>query len=509
MSDDPARLNLLTFLPRTSPTPAGDGTDTGSLAVSRPLTTVDEALWLVLAAHVTGLRRSDVLEDSALVAIARVLDTARDGRNDNADSPSRRAAALDERVEAFLPDSLSGAATLGLAREEWLATAARVLLRDVALAILREVAGISEVTLTLADAHTLTVMPAFTGGRPAQPTTFGHYLGGLLSPLQTARRRMSDAFPGLNRSPLGAGTLAGDVVAANREDLADRLGFAAPVPNTFDALMGVEDGVAMVEAVISALSAIQRLVRDMLVWIRTDPTSFVLDEGWFSLPEPALPTLLRSERLELLDNRLAETVARLTSVVQRLRATPYGPLGTAASIPFALAETMHGEVMTVLVESRTFIRDGLIVNRAYLGNRAGRDYTTAGDLAAFLMTEEQVPPASARSIAALVLSQIQKAGLEVSGITQDMIDTAALLTIGREIKVEIEALGRFLAPRRFLERREVTGSPAPGMTRVWLAEERTALERDRAWLEETAGRIASRTAALSDAITEAAATDQD
>ena len=508
MSDNPARLNLLTYLPRSS-TPAGATPDTRPATVSDPPKSVDEALWLVLAAHVTGLRRSGVLEDAALLMIARALDMASAATSGDDGLPWRRATALDERVEAFLPDSLSGAATLGLAREEWLATAVRVLLRDASLAILSEVAEISAIALTLADAHTLTVMSAFTGGRPAQPTTLGHYLGGLLSPLRTTRRRMTDAFSALNRSPLGAGVLAGDVIAADREDLADRLGFLAPVPNTLDALMGVEDIVASVETVIAALATIHRLVRDMLVWIRTDPTSFVLDEGWFSLPEPALPTLVRSERLELLDSSLAQSVAGLSSVVLRLRAVPYGPLGAAIAVPFALAQTLRQEVMPLLAESGAFIREGLIVNRAYLGNRAGRGYTTAGDLAAFLMTEEQVPPAPARRIAVLVLSQLQKAGLEVSGITQDMIDTAALLTIGREIKVEIEPLGRFLAPRRFLERREVTGSPAPAMTRAWLADERSALEHDRAWMDETTARISSRTATLSSAIADAASQDQD
>lgn len=509
MADDPARLNLLTYLPRGQPAVQGESLGAMPVVAASPSAMAEEALWLVLAAHVTGLRRSDVLEDQAFVSIARALDTARAGSSDDAATPSGRAAALDERVEALLPGSLSGAATLGLSREEWLATAARMLLRDAALAVQHEVADLSEAALALAEAHTLTVMPAFVGGRPAQPTTLAHYLGGLLGPLQTARQRMIDALPSLNRSPLGAGVLAGDVIAADREDLADRLGFSSPVLNTLDALMGVEDIVTTVEAITSALSAMHRLVRDMLLWVRTDPTSFVLDEGWFSLPEPALPTLVRSDRLESLESRLAGSAADLAVVVQRLRVAPYGPLGTAGIVPFSLAVTLNVDVLAVLVESRTFVRDGLIVNRAYLGNRAGRGYTTAGDLAAFLMTEEQVPPMAARRISVLVLNQIQKAGLEVSGITQDMVDAAALLTIGREIKVEIEALGRFLAPRRFLERRLVAGSPAPAMTRAWLADERSALERHRAWGEAMTGLIASRTRALSDAIADAAGTHSD
>lgn len=505
MTDDPARLNLLTFLPQ-----ARSG-NPGSLPQSPQMTAPDlhaeawRSLWLVLAAHVSGLRKSNVLEEPALIAISRALDAASEHATRESSTLSRLAGELDERVESLLPGSLSGVVTLGLAREEWLATASRLLLRDTSLRVLRSVIDATEQALVLADVHALTVMPAFLGGRPAQPTTLAHYLGGLIAPLQGASERMIEAFPRLNRSPIGSGLLAGDVIAADREDLADRLGFASPVPNTLDALAGVEDVVAMVESAIAGIAPIRRFVSDMLAWIRADPTSFVLDEGWFTLPEPAHPTLVRSERLELLYSHLDAAERDLQSVVERLRLLPYGPLGSANAILFELWNALHAEILPVLAESRSLVGDGLIVNRAYLGNRAGRGYTTAGDLAAFLITEEQLPPASARSISVLVLNQLRQSGLEVSGITQDMIDTAALMIIGREVKVEIESLGRFLAPRRFLERRQVSGSPAPAMTRAWLAEERAALERHRAWINATLGGITSRTNELAGTIAAAAA----
>lgn len=505
MTDNAARLNLLTYLPtaRTNDAKSESGSDMRARPV--PEGDVWRALWLVLAAHVTGLRRSDVLEDSALVAIARALDAAETANPGGGGTPWQTVGTLEERVESRVPESLSGAATLGLAREEWLATGSRLLLRDALLRVLGSVVDVAGAALVLADAHALTVMPAFVGGRPVQPTTLAHYLGGLIVPLLSACERLVGAFARLNRSPLGAGLLAGDVIAADREELAERLGFSSAVPNTMDALMGVEDVVQMVEAGISALAPIGRIVSDMLVWIRTDPTSFVLDEGWVTSPEPAQPTLVRAERLEVLQAGLATIQSELHGVAANLRATPYGPLGSAQALVFDLAGILSHDVTSILVESQAFLRDGLIVNRAYLGNRAGRGYTTAGDLAAFLMTEEQLPPSSARNIAVLVLNQLRESGLEVSGITQDMVDTAALLVIGHEIKVEIESLGRFLAPRRFLERRQVTGSPAPAMTRAWLAGERSTLDRHREWLAATIAGITSRTAALTDAIVRAAA----
>ncbi len=150
---------------------------------------------------------------------------------------------------------------------------------------------------------------------------------------------------------------------------------------------------------------------------------------------------------------------------------------------------------------------GFEVNRAYLANRAGRAFTTSGDLVAFLMTEESLPPSVAQTIAGIVIARAVESGLEVSAITPEAIDAAAVLTIGREIKPEMETLGRFLAPRRFLERRQVTGSPAPAMTRAWLAAERARLDTDRDWERAARDRIESATGSL--AATIAAAVTED
>lgn len=139
-------------------------------------------------------------------------------------------------------------------------------------------------------------------------------------------------------------------------------------------------------------------------------------------------------------------------------------------------------------ESVEAIRGALIVNRAYLANRAGRMYTTAADLAPFLMQEEGLSPTAARQVASLVTSRLREQNLEASAVTQDIIDSAAVMVIGQELKVEMETLGRYLAPRRFIERRDVLGSPAPERTRAWLASERSRLEADRSWAREQARR---------------------
>jgi argininosuccinate lyase len=299
--------------------------------------------------------------------------------------------------------------------------------------------------------------------------------------------------------------LAGGVLTADREALAHRLGFGAPIANTLDALASVEDVNEFLDALSSSLAPILRFLREIVTWIRTDPTSFVIDDGWIEAPEPAQPSLVVASRVEALQRNVRSVLDGLEALRRHLRELEYGPLGVAWDWLLDREMPVVDDATDVLTETREFLERGLIVNRAYLGNRAGRGHSTTGDLAFFLMSEEEVSPVAARRIAALVLSRLRDANLEVGGITQDMIDSAALMTIGQEIKVEMEALGRYLAPRRYLERRQVTGSPAPAMTRAWLAGERDNLDRDRGWLD---GALALRRAAIAEldvTIAEAAA----
>jgi hypothetical protein len=158
--------------------------------------------------------------------------------------------------------------------------------------------------------------------------------------------------------------------------------------------------------------------------------------------------------------------AAIRSVAQRL---PWGAIPGEIGAYLPVADSAIGQ-LDVLIERTSYLMErALIVNRAALANRAGRDFVTAGDLADFLMIEEQIEPQAARTIAGMVIGRAREAGLEASGITVEMIDTAALMVIGREIKVEFETISKYLAPRRYIERRNQTGGPAPSAMKSWLA----------------------------------------
>jgi argininosuccinate lyase len=429
----------------------------------------------VLAAHVSELRAEDVLDDAGFAAIAGALDAIA------IDLPQQgslydRMREIADRVEARIPPDFATVTTLGLAREEWQATAVRLIWTDRSATVAASLSALRRSLVDLADAHAMSLMPATMAGRPAQPTMLGHLLGTAIGPLASAAADLHCAATRMARSPLGAGVLAGEMIATDRERSARRLGLKTPIPNTFDAVANTADAVAVLQSTSAALVAARRLVNEFATWIRTNPNALMLTDDWSGRPEPSIPTLATGGRVQRLLGTLSAGIADADAAVTWLRELPLEPLGEAHASALAIGERLLGEHAAALDEVRLFLTEGVLVNRAWLGNRAGRGHTTLGDLAMFLMTEEQLPPAAARAIASIVASRLDEQQLESSDVTQEMVDSAALMVIGREVKVEFERLGRYLAPRRFLERRIASGTPASESLRAYLDGERQALE---------------------------------
>jgi len=443
----------------------------------------------LVTAHVVMLRDAAILDDPVLAALLTALDGVARAEPPVADLAGL-VVAFDERVDALTPAGASGAAGVARGRADTLATLARLTVRDRLFALATSVNDARSALLEMASSHATTLMPAFADGQAVQPTTFAHYLGGILGPLGRAAARLPAAYAEVNRSPMGAGALASSPLPIERERVAALLGFDGVVPSTYDAVAATDHLVTAVAVAADAAAALRRFLDDLLVWLRSDPGSVRLTDEWVET-DPSLPHLRAPGGVARLAGRAAGVEHVAAGVATQARRLPYGPVGGATGGLLDAALGVIDEAIAVAVRTRLLVADGLEVNRAYLANRSGRGQTTAGDLADFLLVEEGLDPAAARNVAALAVGRAIREGVELSGLTPAMIDAAALLVVGRELGVEVETLSRHLAPRRFVERRTATGSPNPDATRAYLDGERLRLGADARWQAETSARLAA------------------
>ena len=450
----------------------------------------------IVAAHVVMLRDAAILDDPVAAALLTALDGVARGEPPALDFPTALVAAFDERLDALTPATAAGAAGVARGRAEVTATAARLALREALLALAGGIDAARGALLDLAGEHAFTLMPAHAGAQPVQPTTLAHFLGGVIAPLGRAGARLQSAYAEVNRSPMGAVALASTGFPIDRERTAALLGFDDLAASTYDAVAAVDHLVVAVEAATGIAAAMRRFAAELLTWLRTEPGSLRLAAAWTAGSDAGLPQWRPPAGLARLvaDARRiegdAETVARLA------RDAPYGPAGEALDAALGPALAVLAGATDLADRMADLVASGLEINRAYLANRAGRDHTTSSELADFLMVEEGLSPAAARNIAAMTIRKALDQGLEASAITPELIDASALLVIGRELGVEIETIGRYLAPRRFLERRTAPGAPAPAATRAYLDQERSRLVADGRWREEARARLDDASAEL-------------
>ena len=433
-------------------------------------------LGTVVGSHIAELAASGLLDDDSAGAasegLAQVMASP--------DVPSEltaQLAILDERLDRAVSLELAAAARVARSPFDTGATVLRIVARDLIDDLDGAVAAWEIAVLDLAQAHVVTLMPLTADGATIQPTTVAHWLGPVIGATARGRSALATARAETNRSPLGAGAGAGVGFEIDRAALAGRLHFDGPVDNTLDALVSVDWLVAVGHAVSRLLQPAVMLLDELLIWRRTDPQAIRLDEGGLAhaagVPQwsgaAGLVETLAKVRAAL---RMAGTLAEVA------HHQPYAP-------SLARLDDLAGRIPRTLLaatEAMTACREMIAtvdINRAYLANRAGRGFSTSSDLAIFLMLEEQIDPSSAERIAAMTVARAREQGVEASGITQDLIDAAALLVLGRELKVEFEAISRYLAPRRFVERRALQGGPAPAETRAWLDRARKQVQGAR------------------------------
>jgi argininosuccinate lyase len=449
-----------------------------------------EAIGRALAAHAVMLRDSAIVDDSIAASLLTAIDAARRGAPPAVPGSLALVAAFDDRVDSLIAAGAAGAVRIARARHDLAATAQRLVLRDRVLELASALNASQSAVVELAESHVFTLMPVWSGSSALQPTNFAHFLTGTIAPLGRSARKLHAVYEDLDRSPLGSAALAGPGLPIDRDETADLLGSEGPVESTFDALSAVDHLVAAGDAAAASVTPVRRLTSELMLWVRTEPQALRLADELLAASDANLPHFRPPVLLERLVADVRQVESDAAAIASVTRDISYGPVGEMVD---RAAETAGSALSNAAAANEVFamaIGGPIEINRAWLARTAGHALVTAGDLADFFMAEEAIDPSAAREIAALTAGRARQEGLEASAITPAMIDAAALLVIGRELGIEIERLGAYLAPRRFIEKRTVLGGPAAPAVREYLTLERTRLEADRRWLEEKRRRIA-------------------
>jgi argininosuccinate lyase len=244
------------------------------------------------------------------------------------------------------------------------------------------------VFLDRAEEHAATVMPGFTHLQSAQPVTFGHHCMAYVEMFARDLSRVRDAIERMDESPLGAAALAGTGFPIDRHRTAAALGFREPTRNSIDSVSDRDFALEFLALAAITATHLSRLAEEIVIW-STPQFGFIRLSDAFSTGSSIMPQKKNPDAAELVRAKTGRVNGHLLALLTVMKGLPLAyskDMQEDKEAVFDAAETLD-----LMIAAMTGMVGDMTVNAAAMKKAAGSGYSTATDLADWLVREAGLP----------------------------------------------------------------------------------------------------------------------
>lgn len=276
-------------------------------------------------AHLVMLSETGILSGEQVGPLARTLADIEDSVDISALTYTGEHEDYFFLVEAMLKDrlgDLGGMLHTARSRNDMDHTLFKLELRRRIDAMLRDVQGLTAALIAKARAERDTLIVAYTHGQPAQPSTFGHYLGAVIEVLLRDLDRLDRAADGLEHCPMGAAAITTSGFPIDRERVADLLGFDGPLVNSYGCIASVDYVTGLYSALRLVFLHLGRVVQDMGFW-----SSFEVGQLYVPNALVQISSIMPQKRnpvpIEHMRHMASVTAGHCDTVITTMHNTPF------------------------------------------------------------------------------------------------------------------------------------------------------------------------------------------
>jgi argininosuccinate lyase len=335
-------------------------------------------------------------------------------------------------------------------RNDQVATDFRLWVRDAIDEIDTALAGYQRALAEKALEHAATVMPGFTHLQTAQPVTFGHHLLAYVEMAGRDRGRFADARARLNESPLGAAALAGTSFPIDRAMTAKALGFTRPMANSLDAVADRDFVLETLAACAITAVHLSRFAEEIVIW-SSPLVGLVGLSDRFTTGSSIMPQKRNPDAAELIRARSGRSVGALTALLIVMKGLPLAYQKDMQEDKEGAIDAL-GTLALSLNAMTGMVRD-LKPDIARMRQAAGEGYSTATDLADWLVRTLGLPFRDAHHVTGRIVAEAAAAGVAL-----DKLPLATLQAIEPRISKAVFAV---LSVEASVNSRGVYGGTAP------------------------------------------------
>ncbi|MEL6619299.1 MAG: argininosuccinate lyase [Pseudomonadota bacterium] len=375
-------------------------------------------------AHAAMLGATGILSDKDVEAIRKGLLTVLSEIEGDTFAFSAALEDIHMNVEARLKDLIgepAGRLHTGRSRNDQVATDFKLWVRDQLDAAEGALLSLIAALLDQADAGADWVMPGFTHLQTAQPVTWGHHMMAYVEMFGRDLSRVRDARARMNECPLGAAALAGTSFPIDREMTAQVLGFDRPAANSLDAVSDRDFALEFLNVASICAMHLSRFAEELVIWSSAQ-FRFVTLSDRFSTGSSIMPQKKNPDAAELIRAKVGRIFGANTALMMVMK-----------GLPLAYSKDMQEDKeqvfdaadnwMLALAAMDGMVRD-MTANRDALAAAAGAGFSTATDLADWLVRVLGLPFRDAHHVTGSLVALAEDHGCDLPDLTLDQMKSA-------------------------------------------------------------------------------------
>ncbi|MCT4557759.1 MAG: argininosuccinate lyase [Pelagimonas sp.] len=372
-------------------------------------------------AHAAMLAAQGIITDSDATAIREGLLTVLSEIEAGEFQFSTALEDIHMNVEARLKEIVgepAGRLHTGRSRNDQVATDFRLWTRDQLDAAESGLLALIHALLSQAEAGADWVMPGFTHLQTAQPVTWGHHMMAYVEMFGRDLSRVRDARKRMNENPLGAAALAGTGFPLDREMTSRDLGFDRPMANSLDAVSARDFAIEFLSVASISAMHLSRFAEELVIWSSAQ-FRFVTLSDRFSTGSSIMPQKKNPDAAELIRAKIGRIFGANVALMMVMK-----------GLPLAYSKDMQEDKeqvfdaadnwMLALAAMEGMVKD-MTANRAELEAAASSGFSTATDLADWLVRETNLPFRDAHHVTGALVALAEQKGCDLPDLTlEDM-----------------------------------------------------------------------------------------
>ncbi|MEQ8328224.1 MAG: argininosuccinate lyase, partial [Parvibaculum sp.] len=322
-------------------------------------------------------------------------------------------------VESRLADLIGAAAGrlhTARSRNDQVATDFKLYIRDTIDHLDGQLRDFQLALVARAEEHADTIMPGFTHLQTAQPVTFGHHCLAYVEMAARDRGRLADARRRLNECPLGAAALAGTSFPIDREQTAKALDFDGPTRNSLDSVSDRDFVLETLAAASIAATHLTRLAEEIVIW-STPGFDFIKLPDSFTTGSSIMPQKRNPDAAELVRAKAGRVIGALTSLLVVMKGLPLAYSKDMQEDKEAAFDAL--DALSLSLAAMTGMVKTLTVNEKAMRGAASRGFSTATDLADWLVRALDLPFRQAHHVTGSLVAKAERKGCDLDGLTLD------------------------------------------------------------------------------------------